>query len=111
MIDINEVKSIYLYTNKVDMRMGINKVEILLSVSFSPIEILFSAFIFVSKNKMQVRIYYENEFGKWLMINKLSYITFHIPCLAEKMIITKDDLNFLLKGVAIIDERKREICI
>lgn len=68
MIDIKKVKNLFLYTDEVDMRMGINKIESVLALSFSPLEILHSAFIFVSKNRKQVKIYYEDEYGKWLLI-------------------------------------------
>lgn len=109
MIDLVNVKGIYLYTNKTDMRIGINKIEMLLSLSFSAIEIINSLFIFVSKSRKQIKIYYEDEFGKWLLINKLSYSTFHIPIGDEKINITKTDLSYLLKGVKMISARKKEI--
>src|SRR5690606_24014156 len=98
MIDLNEVNNIYLYTSKVDMRMGISKIEAMLSLSFSPIEILYSCFIFVSANRRQIKIYYENEFGKWLLINKLSFTKFMVPTLENVKTITKRDLGLLLKG-------------
>lgn len=111
MIDLSEVREIYIYSNQVDMRIGINKIELLLALSFSPIEILKSAFIFVSKNKKQIKIYYENEFGKWLLINKLSYSTFRITEDMSKVLISKEDLSYLLKGVALKSERIKEITI
>ncbi len=111
MIDINKVKNLFLYTNEVDMRMGINKIEIILALSFSPFEILHSAFIFVSKSRKQVKIYYEDEYGKWLLINKLSYTKFMVPDFKDGMLITKEDLSYLLKGVALLDERRKQIAI
>lgn len=111
MIDINKIKNIYLYTNKIDMRVGMYRIEAMMALSFSPIEILHSAFIFVSKSRRQVKIYYEDEFGKWLLINKLSYSKFMAPSFKEGMIITREDLSFLLKGVALVEERKKQIAI
>ncbi len=111
MIDLSKVKEIYLYSNPTDMRMGITRIELLLALSFSPIEILNSAFIFVSKSKKQIKIYYEDEYGKWLLINKLSYNTFKIPTYDKKVVITKKDLEYLLKGVAILSERKKLIAV
>lgn len=111
MIDINKIKNIYLYTNKIDMRVGMYRIEAMMALSFSPIEILHSAFIFVSKSRKQVKIYYEDEYGKWLLINKLSYSKFMVPSFKEGMIITRDDLSFLLKGVALVEERKKQIAI
>lgn len=111
MIDLSKVREIYLYSNKVDMRIGINKIEILLAISFSPIEIFKSVFIFVSRNRKQIKIYYEDEFGKWLLINKLSYSLFQVNDDMSKLTITKEDLSFLLKGVAIRSEKLKEIAI
>lgn len=111
MIDLNKVKNIYLYSNEVDMRMGITKIEAILSVSFSPIEILFSAFLFVSKSRKQIRIYYEDEYGKWLLINKLSYSKFMVPDYKKEMVINKSDLKLLLKGVAMVEERSKMVSI
>lgn len=111
MIDLTNVKNIYLYTNKTDMRIGINKIEMLLSLSFTPIEIINSLFIFVSSNRKQIKIYYEDEFGKWLLINKLSYSTFHVPFGDRKINIDKKDLSYLLKGVAMIDMRKKQVSV
>jgi len=109
MINLNKVKDIHLYSKAVDMRMGMNKIEILLSLTFSPLEILHSVFIFISKNKRQLKIYYEDEYGKWLMINKLSYTTYMIPNLNERFKITKTDLEHLLKGVAMISMREKMV--
>lgn len=111
MIDLTNVKNIYLYTSNTDMRIGINKIELLLALSFSPIEIINSFFIFVSKNRKQIKIYYEDEFGKWLLINKLSYSIFQIPTGDEKLKITKTDLPYLLKGVKMLKMREKEIAV
>lgn len=111
MIDINKVRNIFLYTNKIDMRMGIIKMESILSLSFSPLEIHRSVFIFVSKSRKMVKIYYEDEYGKWLFINKLSYARFNVPTLEEAFTITKDDLAYLLKGVALISERRKQVAL
>ena len=73
MIDLNKVKNCYLYTSKVDMRFGIFAVQKRLALSFTPIEILGSIFIFVSRDRKQVKIYYEDEYGSWLFINKMKF--------------------------------------
>ncbi len=111
MIDLTNVNEIYLYTNKIDMRIGIYKIESLLSLTFSPVEIINSIFIFVSRNRKQIKIYYEDEYGKWLLINKLSYTIFQIPNGSEKLHISKKDLSYLLRGVKMISVKKREISI
>jgi hypothetical protein len=109
MIDLNKVKNIHLYSSPVDMRIGMSKIEMILSISFSPIDIMHSLFIFVSRNRRQLKIYYENEYGKWLLINKLSYATYLIPNYENSKIISKEDLDYLLKGVLMVSERKKLI--
>lgn len=105
MIDINNVKNYYLYTNAIDMRMGIMKIQNLLALTFSPIEILNSVFIFVSKSRKIVKIYYENDYGNWLLINKVKYFKFQISNSEnENVTITKEDLNLLLTGAKIKEE-------
>jgi len=89
--------------------MGMNKIEMLVSLSFSPLEILHSVFIFVSKNKRQLKIYYEDEYGKWLLINKLSYTLYVLPKSIETLRISKADLKELLKGVAMISMREKMV--
>ena len=99
MIDLNKVKNLYLYTNKVDMRFGINAIQKRLALSFTPIEILGSIFIFVSRDKKQVKIYYEDEYGSWLFINKMKYYKIQIEEMIDAQKISKQDLKYLLKGV------------
>lgn len=93
------------------MRMGMAKIEAMLSLSFSPIERLNSCFIFVSKNRGQIKIYYEDVFGKWLLINKLSFTKFIVPALDQVKTITKRDLKLLLKGVMLTESRQKMISI
>ena len=41
-----EGKSIYLYSHQIDMRMGMEKIQVLLSQNFSPSELQDSIFVF-----------------------------------------------------------------
>lgn len=101
MIDIDNVNNYYLYTNDIDMRMGMYKIQCLLALTFSPIEIINSVFIFVSKNRKTIKIYYENEYGNWLLINKLKYFKFQIGNNINNLTITQKNLNLLLTGAKI----------
>lgn len=111
MIDLETVKNFYLYTNKVDMRFGIPAIQKRLALSFSPIQILDSLFIFVSRDKKSVKIYYENEHGCWLFINKLKYYKIQIENSIEKMEISEKDLKYLLKGVEMESQISKKIYI
>lgn len=111
MIDLNKVKNCYLYTSKVDMRFGIFAIQRRLALSFTPIEILGSIFIFVSRDRKQVKIYYEDEYGSWLFINKMKYYKVQIEAMIEAKEISKDDLNCLLKGVELKSKIERQYSI
>lgn len=104
MIDIKNIKDVYLYTSNVDMRFGIFAIQRVLSLSFSPIEILDSLFIFVSRDRKTIKIYYENEYGNWLFINKMKYYKFQVKDLNNATQISINDVDKLLKGVELTSE-------
>ena len=39
------VKNIYLYSHQIDMRLGMEKIQVILSQNFSPLELLDSMFV------------------------------------------------------------------
>lgn len=99
MIDIKNIRGVYLYTSNVDMRFGIFAIQRILSLSFTPIEIIDSLFIFVSRDRKTIKIYYENEYGNWLFINKMKYYKFQVKDLNNATQISLNDVDKLLKGV------------
>lgn len=109
MIDYKKVKQIYFYSNELDMRSGMKRIQMLLSVNFSPAELVYTLFIFCSKNRKQIKIYYEDEYGSWLLINKLNYSNFHWPREIQTGGYEVSDLKMLLKGLKIMEERQKEI--
>ncbi|MFA6624446.1 MAG: IS66 family insertion sequence element accessory protein TnpB [Bacilli bacterium] len=111
MIDLDKVREIHVYSAPVDMRMGIRALQILVYTNFSPAQTLYFVFLFVSKNRKAVKIYYEDERGTWLMLNKIGYGRFIWPHLEEGDEMTKADLRFLLAGVEIKSMRKLQICV
>lgn len=109
MIDFSSARNVYLYSKEVDMRMGMNTAQKLLYLSFSPVEILNSMFIFVSKSRKCVKIYYEDMRGTWLMINKVKYFKFQVERLQNNIMLTREDVDCLLSGVEIQSQRNKEI--
>lgn len=109
MIDYQKVKKIYFYTKELDMRNGMQKIQTLLGFNFSPVELMYTIFVFCSKDKRQVKIYYEDEYGSWLMINKLNYTKFKWPEQISSGVYEAADLKLLLKGLKVMSERKKEI--
>ena len=55
------VKNIYLYSHQIDMRLGMEKIQVILSQNFSPLELLDSMFVFVSRSRKIVKIVYVNS--------------------------------------------------
>ncbi len=54
MIHFAENKNIYIYSKNVDMRMSMPKIQMLVVINFSKIEIRNSVFIFCLKDKKQI---------------------------------------------------------
>ena len=102
-----EGKSIYLYSHQIDMRMGMEKIQFLLSQNFSPSELQDSIFVYISKSRKIAKVYVEDEFGRWLMIRKLNYTSFKIPRAEEDGKLTSEDVRYLMDGAEIVSERKR----
>ena len=102
-----EGKSIYLYSHQIDMRMGIQKIQVLLSQNFSFSELQDSIFVFISRSRKIAKVYVEDEFGRWLMIRKLNYTSFKILRAEEDGKLTSLDVRYLMDGAEIVSERKQ----
>lgn len=63
MIKFSERRNIYLYSENIDMRMGMNKIQILVASNFTSIEIRHSVFVFCSNNGKTIKLYYEDDYG------------------------------------------------
>ena len=107
MIKFNENKNIYLYSENVDMRMGMPKIQLMVAMNFSKMEIRHSVFIFCSKDKKQIRLYYEDDYGCWLLQNRLFEGKFKWPKGLEiGTRISKEQLNGLCKGLEVIESKR-----
>lgn len=89
------------------MRMGMQKIQVLLSQNFSPAELQESIFVFISRSRKIAKVYVEDEFGRWLMIRKLNYTNFKIPRANEDGKLTSKDVRYLMDGAEIVSEKKR----
>ena len=107
MIKFNENKNIYLYSENVDMRMGMPKIQLMVAMNFSKMEIRHSVFIFCSKDKKQIRLYYEDDYGCWLLQNRLHDGSFKRRKVLNNIKITKDQLIGLCKGLEMIESDKK----
>lgn len=108
MIAFKESKNIYLYSENIDMRMGMNKIQILVAANFSKIEIRHSVFVFCSNNGKTIKMYYEDDYGSWLLQNRLFEGKYKWPKGLEiGTKISKEQLNGLCKGLEVIESRKQ----
>ena len=106
MINFKESKNIYLYSENIDMRMGLNKIQLLVASNFSKIMIRHSVFVFCAKNGKTIKIYYEDDYGSWLLQNRLFEGKFKWPKgLDIGTKISKEQLNGLCKGLEVIESK------
>lgn len=111
MVKFSESKRIFLYSENVDMRMGMQKLQLLVAANFNRMEIRHSVFVFCSNSEKIIKIYYEDDYGSWLLQNKLFEGKFKWPKGLEiGKVITKQQLEGLCKGLEVI-ESKREIAV
>lgn len=109
MITFKENKKIYLYSENIDMRMGMKKIQILVASNFSKMEIRHSVFVFCSNNGKTIKMYYEDDYGSWLLQNKLFEGKFKWPKgLRIGTKISKEQLNGLCKGLEVIESRREK---
>lgn len=109
MITFKDSKNIYLYSENIDMRIGMNKIQILVAANFSKAEIRHSVFVFCSSNGKIIKMYYEDEYGSWLLQNRLFEGKFKWPKGLEiGTKIRKEQLNGLCKGLEVIESRNKK---
>ena len=89
------------------MRMGMPKIQLMVAMNFSKMEIRNSVFIFCSKDKKQIRLYYEDDYGCWLLQNRLDDGSFKRPKVLNNIKITKDQMIGLCKGLEMIESDKK----
>ena len=99
-------RQIYIYGQPVDMRMGIPKIQILVASNFTKVEIIKSVFIFCSADRKQIKVYYEDEYGVWLLQNRLYDLRFKLPKnLTSGVKLTRQQLQMFLHGLDVIETK------
>lgn len=100
MVDLSNIKNIYLYLGNISFRGGINKLSNLIVTTFGNNNLTNSYFIFFSKDKTQMKIVEFEEDRIWLYHNKLKGMKYLLPTVDEgKIIIDKEQLLIILKNV------------
>ena len=86
------------------MRMGLPKIQAMVAFHYKPEEILHSLFIFCSGTRKTIKIYYEDEWGCWLLQNNIAEGKFKWPEIGESVSIDKRQLQWLLQGLDVISK-------
>ena len=108
MIRFDKINQIRLYSGPTSMKMGIHKIQQLIAFSFSPAEMLNSVFVFCSKNRKCVKVYYEDEYGFWLLQNRITAGDFKWPDAGDgKITVDRRQLEWLLKGLDVVERRPK----
>lgn len=100
-------KKIYLYTEAIDFRCGINTLTNIVSIYFPTSNIYDSLYLFFSKNRRQVKILEIEKDGTWLYLNKLNNYCFIFPKCDRISTISSSQLKFILKSVEIVKKRPK----
>ena len=98
MVDLKQIKNIYLYGDGVSFRGGIDGLSNLILTHFSENEVENSLFIFFSKTKKQMKAIEFNKDGIWLYQKKLFDARFLFPEITSnnKIVIDKKQLYTIL---------------
>ena len=100
-------KKIYLYTEAIDFRCGINALINIVSIYFPTSNIYDSLYLFFSKNRRQVKILEIEKDGAWLYLNKLNDYRFVFPKCNQIPAISSSQLKLILKSVEIVKKRPK----
>ena len=108
MIRFDRINGIHLYSGPTSMKMGIYKIQQLIAFSFSPAEMLNSVFVFCSKSRKSIKVYYEDEYGFWLLQNRITTGDFKWPDVGDgRITVDRRQLEWLLKGLDVVERRPK----
>ena len=106
MVEFSKDRQIYIYGEATSMRFGIPKIQLLVAANFSKVEIMNSVFLFCSGDRKQIKIYYEDEYGAWLLQNKLYDQKFKLSKeLKSGVKLTRTQLRMFLHGLDVIEQK------
>lgn len=102
-INVEEVKHIYIANQYVDMRKSINGLSLLVDQQFQMDVLDRSLFIFTNKARNRIKILYYESTGFWLLMKRLEHGKFKIyeDSKTEVRRITSRQLHWLLEGFEI----------
>ena len=96
MVDLRNIKNIYLYGETVSFKMGIPSLSEIIITNFKKENINNSLFVFFGNNKSQIKIIEFNDDGIWLYQKRLTNSRFLFPKVEGKVKIDKNQLLEIL---------------
>lgn len=99
MVDLKNIKGIYLYPGTVDFRKGIRSLTNLILTSYKESDVIDCLFVFFGNDKSQIKIIEINEDGIWLYHKKLKSANFVLPNIDGKIRIDRKQLLAILKTI------------
>lgn len=100
-INVDEIKHIYVSAQYQDMRKQINGLSVLVSSCFDMNVMDHSLFIFTNRSCTQIKMLYYDYSGFWLINRKLKKGRFHVKEPGDKNVIEidKHQLSRLFEGM------------
>ena len=100
-INVDEIKHIYVSAQYQDMRKQINGLSVLVSNCFDMDVMDHSLFIFTNRSCTQIKMLYYDYSGFWLITRKLKKGRFHVKEHEDKNVIEidKHQLSRLFEGM------------
>ena len=107
MIDLSNIKKIYVYQKKVDLRYGINKLSILAQELVALSNMKHTLFIFYGTTNKNIKIIELDNDGWWLYQKKL-HTGKYLLDFENIESIEKYELDMLLNGLSVKTFRKHK---
>lgn len=99
MVDLKNIKGIYLYPELVSYRMGIPALSNLILCSYEERTIKDCLFVFFGRDKKQIKMIEINDDGIWLYNKRLNESVFRFPKKVEEVRIDKNELLVILEAI------------
>ena len=104
MIELNNVKEIYLVSGYTDMRKQIDGlISIIKNIGKFDLTTN-TLFIFCGKDKTKIKILEIDQTGVWVYYKRTHGQKFKWPKNNEKLLITKQQLSWFLQGLSVIQK-------
>lgn len=99
MVDLTEIKEIYLYPSPIDFRKGMGSLTNIILTEFKEADIIDCLFVFFGNDKRQIKMIEVNDDGTWLYQKKLREGNFIFPTIDDCIKIDRRQLITILSTI------------